>query len=105
MHPTKPSNTQVYSPLGSFVVEQHDTTERSDAIKQRYESDTYGWEKGVAITWTLLLACLLVGSIYNRLGRPDIAPTSPAGGSDKWHIDHAFIHFNGSVRLKADIDR
>jgi hypothetical protein len=56
MDPTKPSNTQVYSPLGSFIVEQHDTTERRDAIKQHYESDTYGWEKGVAITWTLLLA-------------------------------------------------
>jgi len=78
MDPTKPSNTQVYSPLGSFIVEQHDTTERRDAIKQHYESDTYGWEKGVAITWTLLLAGLLVGSIYNRLGRPDLAPTSPA---------------------------
>ena len=88
---TPPSNTQVYSPLGSFIVEQHDTTERRDAIKQHYESDTYGWEKGVAITWTLLLAGLLVGSIYNRLGETGFSAYIACGGSDKWHIDRAFI--------------
>ena len=94
MHPTKPSNTQVYSPLGSFVVEQHDTIERSDAIKQRYESDTYGWEKGVAITWTLLLACLLVGSIYNRLGKPEITATSPAEAATIGTVGSAPTHSN-----------
>ena len=89
MYPTKQGNTQVYSPLGSFVVEQHDEAGRYDALKQRCESDTFGWEKGVAITWTLLIAGLLVGSIYNRLGRPEIAATSPAEAAVKGTVDGA----------------
>ena len=76
--PTKPGNTQVYSPLGSFVVEQHDKAARDNAIKQRYEHNTYRSEKAVAITWTLLLAGVLVGSIYTRLGSPELSPASSA---------------------------
>ena len=109
MYPTKPSNTQVYSPLGSFVVEQHGRTERCDAIKQRYESDTYGWEKGIAVTWTLLLAGLLVGSIYNRLGRPEIGPTSPAEAAINGTLTTPSFSNSrsGNVRIQAeaDIDR
>lgn len=83
MYPTKPGNTQVYSPFGSFVVEQHDETRRHDIIRQRYEHATFGWEKGIAIAWTLLITGFLVGSIYNRLGRPELAATSAAEASIK----------------------
>ena len=76
MYPTTPGSTQVYSPLGSFVVEQHDRATRHDVIKQRYQNDTYRSEKAVAITWTLLLVGVLAGSIYIRLGSPQLSPTS-----------------------------
>jgi len=78
MYPTKQSNTQVYSPLGSLVVEQHDSTARCDAINRRYGSDMYGREKGIALAWLLLFVVLVGNSVYNRLGRPEIAATSQA---------------------------
>ena len=84
MRPTKPGNTQVYSPFGSFVVEQHGETRhdsRSDSIKKRYEGHAFGSERGIAIIWTVVIAAFLVGSIYNRLGRPDIAATTSAKAS------------------------
>lgn len=87
MHPTKPSNTQVYSPFGSFVVEQHDEPERHDANRQRYQIDTFGWEKSVAITWTLLLAGLVAGSIYVRLWTSETAGTSSAEVSSRVVVD------------------
>jgi hypothetical protein len=92
MHPTKPSNTQVYSPLGSFVVEQHDETERHHTVKRRYEDDAFGCEKGVAIAWTLLIAGLLIGSIYNRLGKPEITATSPAQAAIIGTVGSASTH-------------
>ena len=87
MHPTKPSNTQIYSPFGSFVVEQHDESERHDAIRQRYQTDTSGWEKSVAITWTLLLTGLVVGSIYVRFWTSQVAATSSAEVSARIVVD------------------
>ena len=78
MYPTKPSNTQVYSPLGSFVVEQRDKTDKYDQLKRRYEGDAYRWEKGIALSWLLLFVFLIGGSIYNRFGKPEIVAASPA---------------------------
>ena len=86
MQPTKPGSTQVYSPFGSFVVEQHGETRhdsRVDSIKKRYEGSAFGSERGIAIVWTVAIALFLVGSIYNRLGRPDISATSTANASVK----------------------
>ena len=87
MHPTKPSNTQVYSPLGSFVVEQQDETTRSDAIKRQYQGETYRSQTAIAVTWLLLFVMLVGGSIYNRLGRPDVAATSAAEAATKATAD------------------
>ena len=96
---TKPSNTQVYSPFGSFVVEQHDEpgrcdavtphhettrrydTGRYDTIKRHYVDDDCRSEKGIAIIWTLLIAGFLVGAVYSRLGKPDLVATSQAEAS------------------------
>jgi hypothetical protein len=78
MYPTTPGNTQVYSPLGSFVVEKHDRAARHGVIKQRYAHNTYRSEKAVAIAWTLLIVGVLAGSIYARLGSPQLSPTSSA---------------------------
>jgi hypothetical protein len=74
----KQGNTQVYSPLGSFVVEQHNAEDRKDAMKERYDCNTYGHEKGIAFAWLLMFVVLIGGSIYNRLGKPDISATSQA---------------------------
>ncbi len=43
-----------------------------DSIKQQYESRSLGSEKGVAVSWVLLFAILIVGSLYNRPGKPAI---------------------------------
>ena len=83
MHPTKPGNTQVYSPLGSFVVEEHDDTNRTQAIKQHYQGETYQSQTAIAVTWLLLFVMLVGGSIYNRLGRPDVGATSAAEAAVK----------------------
>ena len=68
MYPTKPGDTQVYSPLGSFVVEQHDVTRRYE----RDESNKFGRHKGIALIWTLLIASFVAGSLHNR---PIASPT------------------------------
>ncbi len=100
---TKPSNTQVYSPFGSFVVEQHDEpgrcdavtphhettrrydTGRYDTIKRHYVDDDCRSEKGIAIIWTLLIA--------GCLARRGLQPARQAGprrnlagrSIDEWH--------------------
>ena len=73
MHPTKQSNTQVYSPLGSFVVEQHNPTARHEVIKQRYAREMYGQEKGIALVWLFLFIVLVGSSLYHRLGRAELS--------------------------------
>ena len=48
-----------------------------DERKQQYEENAFGWEKGVALSWSALLVILVVGAIFNRLGKPAIDATSP----------------------------
>ena len=46
--------------------------------KRQYESDIFYWETAIATIWTLLIAVLLMGSAYTRLGKPSLDATSPA---------------------------
>ena len=78
MRSIRPSNTQVYSPLGSYVVEQHGRAGREETLKQRYDRNTYGREKGIALAWLLLFLVLIGSSIHTQLGRPEISAMSQA---------------------------
>ena len=71
-------NTQVYSPFGSYVVEHHDRAGREEILKQRYDCNTYGREKGIALTWLVLFLVLIGSSIYIQLGRPELSAMSQA---------------------------
>jgi hypothetical protein len=77
MYRNQTGDTQVYSPLGSFVVERHGEARRY----ARHDRNTFGREKGIALVWTLLIATFLAGSIYHRSGSPELAATTPAGAA------------------------
>jgi hypothetical protein len=77
MYRNKSGDTQVYSPLGSFVVERHGEARRHP----RNGRNKFGREKGIALVWTLLIATILAGSIYHRSGSPEFAATTPAGAA------------------------
>ena len=49
--------------------------------RRRYEHDIFAWETAVATIWTLLIVAFLIGATYDRLGRPELDPTSPAEAS------------------------
>ena len=68
--------------------------------KRQYENDPFGWEKCVATIWLLLVAVFLVGSAYNRLGRPAIDAASPAEAAVTGTLGRAPGHFKDSGRFK-----
>jgi hypothetical protein len=49
-----------------------------DESKRYNERDIFAWETAVATIWTLLIAVFLIGSTYNRLGRPALDATTQA---------------------------
>jgi hypothetical protein len=65
-----------------------------DERKRQYQGDAFGWEKGVALSWSVLLAILVVGAIYNRLGKPAIDATSPAAAAVTARVGSASDHSN-----------
>ena len=77
MYRNKSGDTQVYSPLGSFVVERHGEARRY----ARHDRNTFGREQCIALVWTLLIATFLAGSIYHRSGSPELAAATPAGAA------------------------
>lgn len=38
--------------------------------RRKFDSDMFGWDTAIVTIWTVLIAVMLVGSTYHRLGRP-----------------------------------
>jgi len=38
--------------------------------RRKFDSDMFRWETAIATIWTALIAVMLVGSTYHRIGRP-----------------------------------
>lgn len=54
--------------------------------RRKLDGDIFFWETAIATIWTLLIAIMLVGSTYHRLGSPALdgalqAEAAPAAGA------------------------